>query len=156
VATKLTQSFVTKAKTDADPVPLFKFWIEMQSIVVAEFKECSGLRLERAVETVEEGGVNDRAHIFPGRNKYSNVVLKYGVMHSNELWDWYQEGLYDGKVKRVNFSILLRDVKGDVVKRWNIKEGFPVKWEGPSLNVESSQVAIETLEIAHHGLTMGE
>jgi len=153
---KLTQSFVTKKTGDPDPVAMFKFWVEIKSIVVAEFKECSGLRLERSVETIEEGGVNDRVHYLPGRNKYSNIVLKYGVMQTNELWSWFQEGLYDGKVKRVNFSILLRDVKGDVVKRWNIKEGFPVKWEGPSLNVESSQVAIETLEIAHHGLTMGE
>jgi phage tail-like protein len=153
---KLTQSFVTKKSSDADPVAMFKFWVEIKSIVVAEFKECSGLRLERTVETIEEGGVNDRVHVLPGRNKYSNITLKYGVVHSNELWNWYQEGLYDGKVKRVNFSILLRDVKGDVVKRWNVKEGFPVKWEGPSLNVESSQVAIETLEIAHHGLTLGE
>jgi phage tail-like protein len=154
VGEKLTQSFVTKLKTDTDPVPAFKFWVEMQSIVVAEFKECSGLRLERKVEEIEEGGVNDHWHILPGRNKYSNIVLKYGVMHSNELWNWFQEGLYDGKVKRVTFTILLRNVKGDVVKRWNVKEGFPVKWEGPSLNVEGSQVAIETLEIAHHGLTL--
>jgi phage tail-like protein len=153
---KLTQSFVTKAKTDPEPVPVFKFWVEMQSIVVAEFKECSGLRLERKVEEYQEGGVNDHWHYLPGRNKYANIVLKYGVMHSDELWNWYQEGLYDGKVNRVTFTILLRDTKGDVVKRWNVKEGFPIKWEGPSLNVEGSQVAIETLEIAHHGLTLGE
>jgi phage tail-like protein len=153
---KLTQSFVTKKTGDPDPVAMFKFWVEIKSIVVAEFKECSGLRLERTVETVEEGGVNDRVHYLPGRNKYSNIVLKYGVMSSNELWSWFQEGLYDGKVKRVNFSILLRDVKGDVVKRWNVTDGFPVKWEGPSLNVESSQVAIETLEIAHHGLALAQ
>jgi phage tail-like protein len=156
MAGKLTQSFVTKTTGDPDPVAMFKFWVEIKSIVVAEFKECSGLRLERTVETIEEGGVNDRVHYLPGRNKYSNIVLKYGVMSSNELWNWFQEGLYDGKVKRVNFSILLRDVKGDVVKRWNVTDGYPVKWEGPSLNVESSQVAVETLEIAHHGLTLGQ
>jgi len=139
-----------------DPVAAFKFWVEIKSIVVAEFKECSGLRMERDYEKIEEGGVNDRWHWLPGRNKYSNITLKYGVMHSNELWNWYQEGLYDGKVKRITFSILLRNVKGEVIRRWNVAEGFPVKWEGPSLNVESNQVAIETLEIAHHGLTLSE
>lgn len=156
MVTKLSQSFVTKTAQDPDPMPAFKFWVEMKSVVVAEFKECSGLRLEREFEPIEEGGVNDRVHYLPGRNKYSNITLKYGVMSSNELWNWYQAGLYDGKVTRINFSILLRDTKGDVVKRWNIKEGFPVKWEGPSLNVEANQVAVETLEIAHHGLTLGE
>jgi phage tail-like protein len=152
----LAKSFVTKLAKDADPVPVYKFWVEIQGIVEAEFKECSGLRLERKVEEVEEGGVNDHWHILPGRNRYGNIVLKYGVSLSDKIWDWYQAGLYDGKVERKDFSILLRGVDGEVVKTWNVAKGFPVKWEGPSLNVETSQVAIETLEIAHHGLTVAK
>ena len=148
-------SFVTKRATDPDPFPIYKFWIEIESIVVAQFQECSGLRMERAVEQVEEGGVNDHWQILPGRNKYSNIVLKNGMMESDELWKWYQQGLYDTKVKRINFSILLRDVAGDVVKRWNVVEAFPIKWEGPQFNSDSRNVAVETLEIAHHGLQMG-
>lgn len=128
-----------------EPVPVFKFWVEIESIVVAEFKECSGLSMQRDYEKLEEGGVNDRWHWLPGRNKYNNITLKYGLMHSTELWDWYQEGLYDGKVNRINFSILLRDATGTVAKRWDVIKGFPVRWEGPSLNVETNQVAIETL-----------
>jgi phage tail-like protein len=152
----LAKSFVSKLARDADPIPVFKFWIEINGIVEAEFKECSGLRLERRVEEVEEGGVNDHVHILPGRNKYANIVLKYGVTLSNEVWNWYQEGLYDGKVTRKDFSILLRGIDGQVAKTWNVSKGFPVKWEGPALNVEGSQVAVETLEIAHHGLQLAE
>jgi phage tail-like protein len=132
-----------------DPVPAFKFWVEIDSIVVAEFRECSGLNLEREVQEILEGGLNERVHYLPGRAKGTNIVLKYGLLYSRELWDWYQTGLYDGKVTRVNFSILLRDVQGEVVQRWDFLKGFPVKWEGPALNVESSQAAVETLEIAH-------
>lgn len=150
----ISQTFVTKNASDPDPFPTYKFWVEIESIVVAQFQECSGLRMERAIESIEEGGVNDHIHILPGRNKYSNIVLKNGMMYSDELWKWYQEGLYDAKVKRINFSILLRDVKGDVVKRWNVMQGFPVKWEGPQFASDSRNIAIETLEIAHHGLNM--
>ncbi len=149
-------SIVTKKASDPNPIPAFRFWVEIDSIVVAEFQECSGLRLERTVETIEEGGVNDHLQILPGRNKYSNITLKNGMTYTDELWKWYQEGLYDAKVKRVNFSILLRDGKGDVVKRWNVLQGFPVKWEGPQFNSDSSQIAVETLEIAHHGLMSGK
>ncbi len=148
-------SIVTKKASDPDPFPIYKFWVEIESIIVAQFQECSGLRLERTVETLEEGGVNDHLQILPGRNKYSNIVLKNGMLESDSLWKWYQDGRYDAKVKRINFSILLRDVKGDVVKRWNVVEGFPVKWEGPTFNSDSRDVAVETLEIAHHGLLMG-
>jgi hypothetical protein len=76
-------------------------------------------------------------------------VLKHGMLYSHELWDWYRTGLYDGKATRVNFSILLRDTQGEVVQRWDFAKGFPVKWEGPGFNVESSQASVETLEIAH-------
>jgi phage tail-like protein len=151
----LRPSYVTKQASDPDPFPVFKFWVEIESIIVGQFQECNGLRMERAVETVEEGGVNDHVHLLPGRNKYSNITLKNGMVSSDALWKWYQEGLFDAKVKRINFSILLRDVKGDVAKRWNVVQGFPVKWEGPQFTADSNQIAVETLEIAHHGLTLG-
>ncbi|HSJ57006.1 MAG TPA: phage tail protein [Anaerolineae bacterium] len=150
----MTKSFVTKLAKAADPIPVFKFWVTIGGIVEAEFKECSGLRLERKVEEIESGGVNDHWYVLPGRVKQSNIVLKYGVTQSNEIWNWYQTGLYDGKVERKDFSIVLRGIDGTVLKTWNIVGGFPVKWEGPALNVENSQVAIETLEIAHHGFTL--
>jgi phage tail-like protein len=50
---------------------------------------------------------------------------------------------------------LLLGPTGSTVKRWNVISGFPVKWEGPQFNTDSTQIAIETLEIAHHGLTLG-
>lgn len=146
--------FALKQANGADPFPTFKFWVEIKSIVVAEFKECTGLSMTREPEKVEEGGVNDYVHYLPGRNEYSRIVLKHGLADADALWDWYQQGLRDGRVKMINFSILLRNVQGDVVKRWNVIEGFPVKWEGPSLNTEGNQVAVETLEIVHHGLVL--
>jgi phage tail-like protein len=151
---KLEQPFVVKEPDEADPVPLFKFWVEINDQIVAEFKECSGLRMEREAKEITEGGLNERSHYLAGRNKYSRITLKYGLMHTSALWDWYQEGMYDLKVRRLNFSIKLYSSKGEVVKTWNVLRAFPVKWEGPALNVESNQVAIETLEIVHHGLTL--
>lgn len=146
---------VTLERGRTDWAPAFKFWVELQGIVVARFTECSGLNIERdASTTVEEGGVNNYVHVLPGRVKYSNVTLKYGVTDSNELWEWFQKGIYDGKVERKNFSILLRNSAGDVVRRWDVIDAFPVKWQGPQLNTSSNEVAIETLEVAHHGLQL--
>ena len=150
----LEQPFVVKEAAAADPVPAFKFWVEINDQMVAEFKECSGLRMEREAKEITEGGLNERIHYLAGRNKYSRITLKYGLMHTSALWDWYRNGIDDLKVKRLNFSIKLYDSKGEVVKTWNVLKAFPVKWEGPALNVESNQVAIETLEIVHHGLRL--
>jgi phage tail-like protein len=151
---KLEQPFVVKEPGSADPVPAFKFWVTINDQIVAEFKECSGLRMEREAKEITEGGLNERIHYVAGRNKYSRITLKYGLMHTTALWDWYQHGLNDLVVKRLNFSIKLYNSKGDVVKTWHVLKAFPVKWEGPALNVESNQIAIETVEFVHHGLQL--
>ena len=156
MATSLTQPYVVKSAATSDPAPVYKFWVELGSEIVAEFKECGGLRIERDQSTtVKEGGVNDYVHILPGRIKYSNITLKYGVLSDRKLWDWFEAGMYNLDVKRLNISILLRDVAGDVVRRWHVINAYPVKWEGPQLNTEGNQIAVETLELAHHGLKLG-
>jgi phage tail-like protein len=135
-----------------DPAPSFKFKVELGGIIEAHFTECSGLNVERAVLQYEEGGVNDRVHILPGRFKYSNIVLKHGVTESSVLWNWYKKGSQSGIVTGLrNISILLFDSTGKQVKRWNINGAYPIKWSGPDLNTANSQVAVETLEIAHQG-----
>ena len=156
MAPTLSQPYVTRPPDEPSPGILFKFWVEIDGVVVAEFKECSGVRMERETDPIKEGGQNEYIHLLPGRNKYSPLVLKYGISGDTSLWDWYREGLYDGKVTRKSVSILLRNVEGDIVRRWEVTNAYPTKWEGPQLNTESSQVAIETLELTHHGLSMSE
>jgi phage tail-like protein len=136
-----------------DPVSGFRFGIEIKGIICGWFTECGGLTVERQVTPHSEGGVNDFVHQLPGRIKYTNVTLKRGVA-DDVLWDWFQEGLYDGKVKRLPVSIILYDGQRTKAKRWNLRDAYPVKWVGPDLKTESTQVAIENLEIVHHGLEM--
>ena len=40
---------------------------------------------------------------------------------------------------------------GKPVLHWELTDVVPVRWTGPSLNSDSSKVAAETLELAHHG-----
>jgi phage tail-like protein len=40
---------------------------------------------------------------------------------------------------------------GKVVATWELDGVVPVRWSGPSLNLDSPKVATETVEIAHHG-----
>ena len=43
-----------------------------------------------------------------------------------------------------------------MVASWGCSASIPVRWTGPSLNLDSPKVATETLELAHHGFTTGE
>ena len=40
----------------------------------------------------------------------------------------------------------------EVIRVYEFVNAWPVSWEGPSLNSNGSEIAIETLELAHDGL----
>ena len=40
------------------------------------------------------------------------------------------------------------------VRAWAFTRGWPVKMSGPDLDAPSAAVAVETMEIAHHGLRL--
>ena len=55
-----------------------------------------------------------------------------------------------------NHAIVLPDAGRAPVVRWIFREGWPAKWEGPTLKATGNEVAIETLEIAHEGLDLAD
>ncbi|MBW1687124.1 MAG: phage tail protein, partial [Deltaproteobacteria bacterium] len=123
------------------------------------FMECSGLKTASAVFEIEEGGMNGRTYKRPGVSKWENIVLKYATSASTFLLAWRDNWLTntDNWKKRTTYSgaITLKSNKGgenDVIKRYEFKNAWPVSWEGPAFNSGGSELAIETLEIAHDGL----
>lgn len=143
--------------TRKDPNRVFNFKIEIGGIVRAGFRECSGLDSSQDPIDYREGtdiGPTGRntARKLPGMVKFSNIVLKWGLSDDTDLWKWRQN-IASGKVDRRNGSIILLSDTGDEVARWNFNNGWPTKWTGPGLNATGNEVAIETLEIVHEGLT---
>jgi phage tail-like protein len=137
----------------ADPYSVLHFRLEIDGIKAAAFSECSGLTSDVDVVEYRTGGETGSPRKLPGLRKYANIVLKRGITKDRELWDWYKTVL-DGNVQRKAGSIVLMDDAGKDVLRWNFREGWPRKYEGPALNALSSEIAIETLEIAHEGFEL--
>jgi phage tail-like protein len=129
----------------------FRFRLEIQSIVVAEFSEVSGIQTETEVEPYEEGGVNDFVHQLPKRTKYQNLVLKRGITDIEEMWKWRQE-VVSGIFERKTVTVILLDEIGRDAWRWEFEAAFPVKWTGPDFKADNNAIAFETIELAHHGL----
>jgi len=136
-----------------DPLPAFKFYVEVGHLAHAAFSECSGLEVEVEVFEYEEGGLNDYVHKLPGRVKYSDVTLKKGMATSDALWDWYADTLR-GKIERKNISILLYDTSGTECRRWNFEDAYPVKWTGAEFKAGDNVAAIETLVFTHRGMQL--
>lgn len=129
------------------------------SQATAGFSEISGLEATMDVESYDAGGANGGALKFPGRVKWSNLVLKRGVIaqrpvsDTSDFWTWLQ-GFLDGQGVRKDGVITLMDESGAPALAWSWRRGLPLKWTGATMNAQQSQVAIEQLEIVHEGLTM--
>lgn len=142
------------ANTPSDPLGRFNFLLEIDGITAAAFSEVSGLSCEVDVIEYREGGEKaGTVRKIPGLRKYTNITLKRGMTSDKSLWNWFNS-VATGNVQRANGSIVLLDSTRQPVLRWNFRNGWPRKWEGPALNARSSDVAIETLEIAHEGLEL--
>ena len=129
-----------------DPSVNFRFGVEIAGVVVGWFTECSNLTLEREILPHPEGGVNSYIHQLPGRLKSANITLKRGLA-DNQLWDWLQQGAYDGQVTRRNVSVIRFNPDQTEANRWELTNTYPVKWSGANFNSGNQEIAIETLEL---------
>jgi phage tail-like protein len=135
-----------------DPYKAFNFLVEIQGIARAAFSEVTGLGSETAVIEYRTGD-EYLTRKLPGLTRFANIVLRHGITQDRELWDWRQN-IVDGNPDRRNGMIKLLDDQRNEVLRWNFRNGWPCKWEGPAFNAKSNEVAIEMIEIAHEGLEL--
>lgn len=139
------------------PFTAAHFVLDIDGLASVNFSKCTGLAGEVGVEEYPEGGENRFAHRFPSRASYPNLVLNQGAGPLQELWDWFFEFHTTGLVApRDGTVVLMSTVEGDLkpVRVWAFTRGWPAKLTGPDLDAQSSAVAIEAVEIAHHGLTL--
>jgi phage tail-like protein len=140
-----------------DPYPGYNFRVTLTGIAedgaVALFSEVSNIEAELGVIEYRGGAEPATPRKLPGIHKFANVTMKRGITGHIAFWNWILEGM-NGKVHRTDGSIVLMDENQQDVMRWNIRRAWPAKYTGPGLNAANNEVAIETLEIAHEGLSI--
>lgn len=137
-----------------DPFKSAKFRIEIDGIITAAFLSVSGIDVDVTPSDYRNG--NDKtsnSRKLPGEAKFSNLILRRGITKDLSLWQWMQQ-TFAGQLTRKNMAIVLLNDAGEDALRFTFVNAWPVKWTGPSLNAESNDVAIETLEITHEGLSL--
>lgn len=132
----------------------FKFRVKIDGITKAGFREVTGL--ETSTELVEYRNGDDPTHTrkMAGQVKYSNLVLKRGVTDDMDFHKWRQL-VIDGKIAsaRQKGQIFLVDDEGNDVAEWDFVDAWPLKLTFPNMNAGANEVGIETLELAHEGLS---
>jgi phage tail-like protein len=117
------------------------------------FQEVKGLGADLEVMPYSEGGINDFIHQLPVRHSWSRLSLRRGIARGPALWDWYYAGLSGSLGARRDGAVFLLSAEGAPAIAWTFSGGIAVKWTGPEMNAQNAAVAIESLEVAHHGLT---
>jgi phage tail-like protein len=143
-----------------DPLPVFCFKVNLLSTEDdLFFKSVSGLRYETEVVPVREAGQNHTNYQLWGGTKWSNIVLKKGFTQSSGgekgILTWRDSWV--GKAgARQSGSIIQLDTALTVQAVWHFYNAWPVKWEISEFDASKSELAIETLELAHEGLTFSK
>jgi phage tail-like protein len=142
-----------------DPYPGYNFEVTLDTIsddgtaVKGSFSEVSGLDAEVAPIEYRTGSEDITMRKIAGLKKFTNIVLKRGVIGDATFWNWILQGM-NGSINRVNGSIDLLDEQKNIVMQWKFKRAWPCKYTGPGLNAKNNEIAIESLEICHEGLSI--
>ena len=134
-----------------DPFRAFRFLVEIDGTEQGGFQTVSGIERDTKIDPYREGGVNDHERQIAGLTTYPPLKLKRGLVDA-ALWDWHQD-MIAGTVQRKTISVVLLDEVGDEVWRWVLAGAYPSKWSGAELDAGQSNLATETVEFVHRGLT---
>ena len=135
------------------PLAKYKYKVTIDGIGVAGFSEVTGYDASIEATDYREGNMVAPTPIkVAGIRKYSNITLKWGVTSNMDMYKW-MAGSFEGPVDRKTVAIDLMDDNNKEIATWKIINAWPTKYTGPEFNATSSDVAIESLELAHEGLT---
>lgn len=136
------------------PMPKFYFSVTWGKQKMS-FQEVSGLDMQSEEIKYRHGDNPVFSPIkMPGLKKYGNVTMKKGIFVSdNNFWVWFDK-IKMNTIERVPVTIALLDEGGKSTMTWKLANAWPTKITGTDLKSEGNEVAVETIEIVHEGLTI--
>jgi phage tail-like protein len=136
------------------PLPRFHFQVDWGGAKIS-FTEVTGLVIEREKIEYRHSDSKDFHKIaMAGLYKISNIVLKRGKFENDVDFNaWFEEIADDRATKRRDVTIRLLNEKHQPVAAWKAARCFPVKVTAPDLKSDANEIAVESIEIAHEGLS---
>jgi phage tail-like protein len=135
------------------PFRVARFLLEIDGIAKAGFNHCRLPSSSTAVVEYREGNDPPTPRKLAGLNAYGPLELRYGVTTDGvEIAEW-RRLVEQGKVDeaRRSIAVVLLDEEGSPGARWEFRNAWPARYEGPRLDADRSAVAVETLEIVCEG-----
>ena len=120
----------------------------------ARFQTVSGLGVEYDYESFKEGGENRFEHKLPVRTKYSDMVLKRGMLADSTVIKWFLDAFRNREFKPSDVNVILMNEKGTPLRTWKVTHAIPKKWMVSDFNANENSVVIETMELTYRYFTV--
>lgn len=151
------------------PMTKMNFVVSVDQIDgVAAFNEVTGI--EATVDVIEfrQGNAHSLAPVkIPGLVKHGNVTLKMGYTDGNSIKTWIEECVKEtrGEIPRRNVTIEMIDIRKGSPSTiqttttnqnlsWVLNNAWVTKYTAPDFNAMTSEIAIESMEVAYEMLTI--
>ncbi|MFZ6693723.1 phage tail protein [Undibacterium sp. SXout20W] len=144
----------SEQSTTISPAPTFYFQVNWDSQVMS-FEEISGLDVpSEEIEYRHSDTPGFSAIKMPGIKKIGYVTMKKGLDKvANKFWVWFNQ-IKMNTIKRGPVTISLLDETGKPTMVWTLANAWPTKITGTDLKADGNEIAIESLEVVHEGLTI--
>jgi len=136
------------------PLPKFHFRVEWGGTSVG-FSEVTGLEIKNKPIAYRDGSSPVYSNIqMPGQFEWSALVCKRGtVAGDTDFYAWIRT-INLNQVERRDITISLLNENHEPMFVWKALNAFPSKVQASDLKADGNEVAIETLEITHEGLSL--
>lgn len=139
--------------SDINSYPLTKFHFQVEwSGNNGSFQEVTGLEMTR--EKAEYRGGMDPNYVkqqIPGMKTFGALTLKRGTFTGdNDFFTWWN----GSPPERRDLVIKLMNAEQKPVVTWVVFRAFPTKVTSTDLNATNNEVAVESIELAHEGITI--
>lgn len=111
------------------------------------FSDVSGLSTELSTEEVAEGGENRFLQKYPIQTKYTDLVLKRGLLKSSTVTQWIEECIQQLTITPKNIDIMLLDEEHTPLMTWHLVNAYPVKWSVSDFSARNNAIVVETLQL---------
>jgi phage tail-like protein len=138
----------------------FHFKVEFQDVPGVtvndvRFQDVSGLNAEIGIEEVKSGGENRFSHRLPTRARYSNLVLKRGMLIDSGLIKWFIDAVENFSFLPATIVVKLLDKDHQPIQSWSFIKAWPVKWNVADLRANENSIVVETIELAYQYFKRG-
>jgi phage tail-like protein len=114
------------------------------------FQKVSGLSASIETSSTVDGKANlDTGYRFPEKVSYDNLRLERGLASMSPLNRELDRAMSDLKLRPSDVLIILFNESNLPFSSWLLRKAYPVKWSLSDFDANSSQVVIETMELAY-------